>query len=81
MSHAMLEVVPVVKLRASKDNPRRSPGDVTELAATIAAIGVIESLIGVRLLDGDVEAWPKVYGVILQAHGYAPSAYERKRWR
>ncbi len=39
------EILPVEKLHPAPDNPRRDVGDVTELAASIAAVGILEPLI------------------------------------
>lgn len=41
----MLEVLSIEKLSGSPDNPRRSVGDVKELAASIAAVGILEPLV------------------------------------
>ncbi len=36
----LFEVVPLDKLKPASDNPRRSVGDVAELAASIQAVGI-----------------------------------------
>jgi ParB/RepB/Spo0J family partition protein len=41
----MLEVLPIEKLHPAEDNIRRDVGDVKELAASIAAVGILEPLI------------------------------------
>ena len=41
----MFEIIPIDKLVPSADNPRRKVGDVRELAASIAAVGIIEPLV------------------------------------
>lgn len=46
-----VRTVPISQLRVSKVNPRRSPGDVSELAASVRLLGVIEPLIVAP--DGD----------------------------
>jgi ParB family chromosome partitioning protein len=40
-----VRTIPVSRLRVSKVNPRRSPGDVSELAASIRQIGLIEPIV------------------------------------
>lgn len=40
-----VRTVPIAQLRVSKVNPRQSPGDVEELAASMRMLGVIEPLI------------------------------------
>lgn len=41
----MLEILPIEKLTPAPENPRRDVGDVTELAASIAAVGILEPLV------------------------------------
>ncbi|MDP8976401.1 MAG: ParB/RepB/Spo0J family partition protein [Actinomycetota bacterium] len=48
----MIEVLSIDKIVPAPDNPRRSVGDVTELAASIAAVGIIEPLVVTPLGDG-----------------------------
>lgn len=45
--------IPVEQLRVSKLNPRRTPGDVSEIAESIRQIGVIEPLVVVPAPAGD----------------------------
>lgn len=40
-----IELVPLARLFAAEDNPRRDVGDVTELAASIKAVGLLEPLV------------------------------------
>lgn len=54
-----LERIPTSKAKASKDNPRHSVGDVTELAASMKAAGVLEPVIAVATKGG---GWEVVVG-------------------
>lgn len=54
-----LERIPTSKAKATKDNPRRSVGDVTELAASVKAAGILEPVIAVATKGG---GWEVVVG-------------------
>ncbi len=41
----LFEIAPLDKLKPASDNPRRSVGDVAELAASIQAVGILEPLV------------------------------------
>lgn len=41
----MIETIPIEKLQPSPDNPRRAVGDVSDLAASIRSVGILEPLV------------------------------------
>lgn len=48
----LFQTVPLDKLKVSPDNVRTDPGDVQDLAASIAAVGILEPLVVVATDDG-----------------------------
>lgn len=48
----MIETLPITKLKLAEDNPRRDPGDISELAESIKAVGIVEPLVVTPAGDG-----------------------------
>lgn len=48
----MIELIPIDKLRADPTNVRRDVGDVTDLAASIRSVGLLNKLVVTRADDG-----------------------------
>ena len=61
----MLQMIPIDKLFPHPDNPRKNLGDLTELAESIKASGVMQNLTVVPLIGENGEPVEDAYTVII----------------
>lgn len=62
VAHAELLVVPLGQIVPSSENPRRNLGDLTELAASIAGVGLLEPLVVAKPTSFAPSVYPLVAG-------------------